>query len=72
MANPKLPNSVSRRDLLRVGSIGISGSILPGLGNFAWGAPAGQSSEAAPKATARSVIYLMMMGGVTGALMSIR
>jgi hypothetical protein len=72
MAHQKLPTSafppptsLSRRDLLRVGSIGISGSILPGLGNFAWGAPSGQISDVAPKATAKSVIYLMMMGGVT-------
>jgi hypothetical protein len=48
----------SRRDLLRIGALGISASVLPRLHAQAAGANA-------PPAKAKSVIYLMMMGGVT-------
>lgn len=50
-----LATILSRRDLLRVGSLGVAGSLLDGL------APA----ATAPKATAKSVIVLWMAGGVT-------
>lgn len=50
-----LPLAWSRRDWLRVGSLSLAASTLPGVS--AGAEPAG--------ATAKSIIYLMMMGGVT-------
>lgn len=47
----------SRRDLLRVGSVGISASLWPGA--------ARASEETATEPKARSVILLWMAGGVT-------
>src|SRR5947208_2825507 len=47
---------VSRRDLLRVASVGVAGALLPGLTAAARKKPAGK---------ARSVIVLWMAGGVT-------
>lgn len=52
----------SRRDLLRIGSLGIAGAVWPGLISAATKSEA--SSQGEPP-TAKSVIYLMMMGGVT-------
>jgi Protein of unknown function (DUF1501) len=53
------PGLLSRRDLLRIGSLGIAGSLLPaGLVSAA-----DQSGHAS--ASARSVIVLWMGGGVT-------
>lgn len=49
---------LGRRDLLRIGSLGIAASAVPD--SLAWAA-----GTHAPAPTARSVIYLMMMGGVT-------
>src|SRR5215831_15597365 len=49
-------NLVSRRDLLRVASLGIAGTLLPRL------SPASQSQL---QASAKSVIVLWMAGGVT-------
>ncbi len=47
---------VSRRDLLRVASVGVAGTLLPG-----WAT----ASEAPSPAKAQSVIVLWMAGGVT-------
>src|SRR5260370_4396055 len=47
---------LSRRDLLRVGSLSIAGSLLPGELCQA---------AAAPQGSARSVILIALMGGVT-------
>lgn len=44
----------NRRDVLRVGSLGIAAAALPGV-----------SAEAAGRAKAKSVIYLWLGGGVT-------
>lgn len=53
---------MSRRDCLRVGGLGIAGALLPaGIRRAA--AEPGQARP--PEATARSVILLSMMGGVT-------
>ena len=49
-------NLVSRRDMLRVASLGVAGTLLPGL------APA---DEAKTVGRAKSVIVLWMAGGVT-------
>jgi hypothetical protein len=49
----------TRRDLLRIGSLGIAGSVLPSVTAKA------VDAESPFKPTAKSVIYLMMMGGVT-------
>jgi hypothetical protein len=49
-------NLVSRRDLLRVASLGVAGTLLPRL------SPASQSKL---EASAKSVIVLWMAGGVT-------
>src|SRR5262245_51682605 len=54
-----LPLSIHRRDVLRVGSMAISASMLPGI------VQARQAGAAAPEGRARSVIYLWMGGGVT-------
>jgi hypothetical protein len=48
---------VSRRDLLRVASVGVAGALLPGL--------AAGARAAKPAGKARSVIVLWMAGGVT-------
>jgi hypothetical protein len=48
---------LSRRDLLRVGAVGLGASLLPG------GVPAAESAR--PHRGARSVILLWMAGGVT-------
>ncbi|MEX2559251.1 MAG: DUF1501 domain-containing protein [Pirellulales bacterium] len=50
---------LGRRDLLRIGSLGVSASVWPG--------PSSQAGEAALESsgTARSVIFLWMAGGVT-------
>ena len=45
---------LSRRDLLRVGSLGVAGTLLDGF-----------AGAAGPRATAKSVIVLWMAGGVT-------
>lgn len=55
-----LPNAwadlVSRRDLLRVASLGVAGTLLPGLS---------RASSQPAAGTAKSVIVLWMAGGVT-------
>jgi hypothetical protein len=54
-------HSVSRRDLLRLGSISLSAAALPGLAR-----PGSTLASAeGPPATAKSVIFLWMAGGVT-------
>src|SRR5437899_4096594 len=50
---------LSRRDCLRLGGLGIAGALLP----MGLRAAAAQADQA--EATARSVILLSMMGGVT-------
>lgn len=52
-AGPSAP--LTRRDLLRVGSLGLSAAAWPGLSH----------AQSAPSATAKSVIFLWMAGGVT-------
>lgn len=52
---------VTRRDLLRVGSLGVSASLWPGIGQQARASQGGEKS----KPTATSVIFLWMAGGVT-------
>ncbi len=52
---------LSRRDLLRVGGLGIAGALLPAE----IGQVRAKSSVPRPGATARSVILLWMAGGVT-------
>src|SRR5262245_46881818 len=49
----------NRRDLLRVGSLGVAGSLLPSL------AGAKPATPTTRPGTARSVIVLWMAGGVT-------
>jgi hypothetical protein len=51
-------DAVHRRDILRVGSLAVSASILPGLSSAA-------DNDSSSRAPARSVIYLWMGGGVT-------
>ncbi len=52
--------SLSRREVLRIGSMSLSASLLPGV------AAAGDSESAAGDgASAKSVIFLWMAGGVT-------
>src|SRR5947207_1929700 len=52
---------LGRRDLLRVGSLGIAATLLPSLGQ-----PHAEAAKARePAARARSVILLWMAGGVT-------
>ena len=51
---------LTRRDLLRVASVGVAGSLLPCGARAAAG-----KAGAATGATARSVIVLWMAGGVT-------
>src|SRR5262245_7514021 len=46
---------VSRRDLLRVASLGVASTLLPGVG----------AASTKPTARAKSVIVLWMGGGVT-------
>jgi Protein of unknown function (DUF1501) len=59
---PMWDGLLSRRDCLRVGGLGITGALLPtGLRRAV--AQPGQPRPA--EATARSVILLSMMGGVT-------
>lgn len=48
--------TLSRRDLLRVGSLSLSASVLPGIVETAW---------SAESARAKSVVFLWMGGGVT-------
>lgn len=50
-------NGLTRRDLLRVGSIGVASTVVSGV--------AAKDQAASPPATADSVIYLWMGGGVT-------
>src|SRR3954452_3155750 len=50
---------LGRRDLLRVGSLSVAGSLLP------FGATARQAPPAPRPGTAQSVIVLWMAGGVT-------
>jgi len=50
---------LSRRDLLRVGSLGVAGSLLP------FDVPSAQGKSTARQGTARSVIVLWMAGGLT-------
>ncbi len=53
---------LSRRDLLRVGSLGVAATLLPA----GWTVPAGAKAAGRKRAgTARSVIVLWMAGGVT-------
>lgn len=52
---PAWSGLISRRDLLRVGSIGVASTLLPGI--FA--------QQTKPHGTAKSVILLWMAGGVT-------
>src|SRR5262245_16708473 len=54
-----LPLSLRRRDVLRVGSMAISASMLPGI------AQARQAGASPAQGRPRSVIYLWMGGGVT-------
>ena len=54
------PGTFDRRDLLKVGSLSISASVLPGLANDAAATPVHE-----PTGKAKSVIYLWMGGGVT-------
>jgi hypothetical protein len=49
---------LSRRDLLRAGGLGVSAALLPG--SFA-----GRQDDRRPAASAKSVILLWMLGGVT-------
>src|SRR5487761_775824 len=49
----------SRRELLRVGSVGVSASLWPGV------ADASMHGDNAPPAKTRSVVLLWMAGGVT-------
>jgi len=59
---PAWDGFLSRRDLLRVGSIGVGATLLP----EAWVQPAPAKSAARkPTGRARSVILLWMAGGVT-------
>jgi hypothetical protein len=53
---------LSRRDLLRVGSLGIAATLLPTFGTQA---ASGRPPAANGAGTARSVILLWMAGGVT-------
>ena len=53
-------SAASRRDVLQVGSLGISASILGGLG-----ISASESGDKPPPGPASSVIFLWMGGGVT-------
>jgi hypothetical protein len=50
---------LSRRDLLRVGSLGVAGSLLPFV------VPSAQAKSTTRQGTARSVIVLWMAGGLT-------
>src|SRR5436309_227680 len=54
---PEWTGLLNRRDLLRVGCLGIAGSLVP--------AAVGATPARRPNATARSVILLWMAGGVT-------
>lgn len=59
-SSPALPTLLNRRDLLRVGSIGVGASVLPPLlGPQAMGARREMTGRA------KSVIFLWMAGGVT-------
>jgi hypothetical protein len=70
-SNPRSPHPWGRRDLLRVGSLGISSAIWPGLTACQeTGRPATANETASREsppttAKARSVIFLWMAGGVT-------
>ncbi len=57
-----LESVVARRDLLKVGPIALSASVLPALFNTA---AAAESFQPDPNAKAKSIIYLWMGGGVT-------
>ena len=64
LRNVKLENLrslVCRRDLLKVGPLAISASVLPGL----FSGTAGAAFSPSPSAKAKSVIFLWMGGGVT-------
>ena len=54
------PGPWTRRDLLRVGSVAVGASALPGAGGLARAV-----EEAASRVKARSVVVLWMAGGVT-------
>lgn len=54
------PTLLDRRDLLRVGSLSLASTLLPGVGQEAQAA-----FEPSPEARAKSVIFLWMGGGVT-------
>src|SRR5690348_15324855 len=55
----------SRRDLMRVGSLGISSAIWPGVNARATAAELPALGASVLPAKARSVIFLWMAGGVT-------
>jgi hypothetical protein len=62
IASPSWTGLLNRRDLLRFGSLGIAGTLLPvGLRQPA----TARQPPARPEATARSVILLWLAGGVT-------
>jgi Protein of unknown function (DUF1501) len=54
---PAWEGLLNRRDVLRLGGLGVAGALLP--------APLRAAPERRPGATARSVIVLWMAGGVT-------
>src|SRR5262249_13025787 len=56
---------LSRRDLLRVGSLGVAGSLLPFEVPSAQAKPTTRCGTVSDRATARSVIVLWMAGGLT-------
>jgi hypothetical protein len=59
------PQAATRRDLLKVGSLGVSAAVLPGLAGLASQALAGKDESSGRTATAKSVIFLWMAGGMT-------
>src|SRR2546425_11066554 len=59
---PAWDGLLGRRDLLRVGSLGLAATLLPAA--FASARPT-ESASGEPTAQARSVILLWMAGGVT-------
>lgn len=61
LQHENLRSLVCRRDLLKVGPIALSASVLPGLFTGSASASSGES----PSAKAKSVIFLWMGGGVT-------
>lgn len=57
-----LESIVARRDLLKVGPLALSATVLPGMFRSA---KAEETFHPDPKAKAKSIIYLWMGGGVT-------